>query len=103
MFWRNAGPQGFWLMATHCSTINQSKVYLFFEVYRFKTNLNLVYNSFYVLLVYNFIILLDTCNCNKRVKEIVFYLAQFNITYHLVLGCCTPVMQSFKNKYYVTD
>ena len=61
------------------------------------------WNGPIVLIVYKFIILLDTCNCIKRAKEIVFYLAQFNVTYHLVLGCCTCVMQSFKNKYYVTD
>ena len=32
-----------------------------------------------------------------------FYSVQFNASYHLVLGYCTCVMQSFKNKYYVTD
>ena len=68
ILWRNAGPQGFWLMATHCSSFSllnflftKSKLDLFFELYRFKTNLDLVYNSIqYVIIVYNFIILLDT-------------------------------------------
>ena len=41
--------------------------------------MNLVYNSIYVLIVYTLIILLDTCNCDKRVNEIVFYLAPFNV------------------------
>ena len=36
---------------------------LLFKVYGFKNNLNLVNNSIYILIVYNLIILLDTCNC----------------------------------------
>ena len=37
----------------------------------------------------------------KRVNKIVFYLAQFNVTFGTVPVLC--VMQLFKNKYYVSD
>ena len=61
----------------------------------------MVYNSIYVLVVYNFIILLHM-QLQLKSERFFYYLAQFNITYQLVLGCCTSVIQSFKNKYYVT-